>query len=166
MIKRNKAIQAIQAMLITVALTLLLFYFLFNYLDTQRTKKIELINKKFQITKGIITGKQLYKGHSIDVKYYVGNSEYNESDGLDGHFEIGDSILVKYSIEEPNKMITECSNEFAVGLNDSIKIQNRNISSNNDIDKSNVYIKYIKGILLFVLIMIVIDKLQRHRPRS
>ncbi|MGL5236253.1 MAG: hypothetical protein ACRC8Z_16125 [Empedobacter falsenii] len=55
-----------------------------------------------------------YKGRSIDVRYVVHGKSYIESDGNDPKDDVdeGDSIIVKYSTENPELMITQFNDEF------------------------------------------------------
>lgn len=77
-------------------------------------KKIKIINNSFKFTKGIVTNKNTYKGHFIKVKYIVNGKSYIESDGIDERDNInkGDSIMVKYSTEKPELMITQFNDNF------------------------------------------------------
>ncbi|WP_291073622.1 hypothetical protein [Empedobacter sp. UBA5987] len=55
-----------------------------------------------------------YKGRSIDVRYIVNGKTFTESDGNDSKDNVneGDSIIVKYSTENPELMITQFNDEF------------------------------------------------------
>lgn len=154
---KNKLI----AMLIGIGLVLLFLYLIIVLLGINREKKISRINQSFKITKGIIIDKITYKAHSIDVKYNVGNIEYIESDGLEGNYKIGDSILVKYSVSNPNEMITECNKEFNIGLDSLIHIE-RNFDTSKEIDKTNQYVKYLKRGFFFIILMLIIYKAQGY----
>lgn len=77
-------------------------------------KKLKTINNSFKLTKGIVTNKNTYKGHFIKVKYIVNGRSYIESDGIDERDNInkGDSVMVKYSTEKPELMITQFNDNF------------------------------------------------------
>ncbi|QTV04809.1 hypothetical protein [Faecalibacter bovis] len=77
-------------------------------------KKLKIINNSFKLTKGIVTNKNTYKGHFIKVKYIVNGRSYIESDGIDERDNInkGDSVMVKYSTEKPELMITQFNDNF------------------------------------------------------
>ena len=139
----------VKAMLIIGSLVVIFFYALINYFDYSRAKKIEQINSNFRITKGIVIQRNLYKGHSILVKYFVKDKEYIGSDGLNGSFEIGDSILVKYLATNPSEMITECT----------FKTNGDVIISKKGLD----FFGYVKSILFMLFIAYFATKLQSSK---
>jgi len=100
--------------LIVVAIFITIFAVIFYLIDETRTDDIEIINKNPKITKGIVVEKSVYKGRSIDVKYYVGGKEYIQGDGIleENKVEVGDTVLVRYSVENPELMITQFNNKF------------------------------------------------------
>ncbi len=82
--------------------------------DTKQRDLAEISSNPFY-TKGIITKMSLYKGHSIHVKYKVGDSQYEYEGGLDSNankLKVGDSINLKYSIKNPEIAITELENGY------------------------------------------------------
>jgi len=91
-----------------------IIYFIVTGLTETRHQEIEFINQDFIITRGIVTKKYLYKGHSIRVKYIVNQKCFEGSDGFDEYDKVerGDSISVKYSKLKPELMITEFNDEF------------------------------------------------------
>ncbi|GGE92960.1 hypothetical protein SAMN05443634_1085 [Chishuiella changwenlii] len=84
------------------------------YLRVSRKEDIKLINNSFGYTKGIVIKKTVYKSRSINVKYIVNGKSYIESDGINAEDNVseGDSIIVKYSTEKPELMITQFNDEF------------------------------------------------------
>ena len=84
------------------------------YLRTSRKEDIEIINNSFDFTKGIVIKKTVYKSRSINVKYIVNGKSYIESDGINTEDNVseGDSVVVKYSTEKPELMITQFNDEF------------------------------------------------------
>lgn len=97
-------------------LVLLMFgiYYIYKYLEKRRLEDIEYINKDFKITNGIVIRKSVQKGNHLWVKYIVNKKEYIESDGYSEFqkFNIGDSVMVKYSVSNPNLMITQFNDQF------------------------------------------------------
>lgn len=92
----------------------LIFAFFFNRMDQKREIEHNLVRSDYKITKGIITKKFVYKGRTISVKFKIGNTIYEGSDGLDSGKEkkVGDSLLIKYYVKDPNVFITEVNDEF------------------------------------------------------
>lgn len=91
-----------------------IIYFIATSLTEKRMDDINFINKNFEITRGIITKKSVYKGHHITVKYKVNGKLYEDSDGFDikKKIEEGDSVFVKYSKTKPELMITEFNEKY------------------------------------------------------
>lgn len=87
---------------------------IYYYLRTSKLNDIDQINKSFEYTKGIVVKKTVYKGRFIDVRYIVNGKSYVESDGMNEKVDIneGDSVMVKYSTEKPELMITQFNDQF------------------------------------------------------
>jgi len=81
----------------------------------EKSDKLEHINKNYEYAKGIILKKKSYKGHSIEVKYRIGNKEYNYVGGWDNNpnnLGKGDSISLRYAIDNPELILTELDKEY------------------------------------------------------
>lgn len=100
--------------LLTILLLSLIVMGIYFYLRTSRKENIEIINNSFDFTKGIVIKKTVYKSRSINVKYIVNGKSYIESDGIniDDNVSEGDSVVVKYSTEKPELMITQFNDQF------------------------------------------------------
>ncbi|WKL48981.1 hypothetical protein Q1W71_04160 [Flavobacterium pectinovorum] len=81
-----------------------------------RLREIAYIKRDFGITKGIVTKKKTYKGHSVSVEYYVKGILYEGKDGFDkkyeNNFDQGDSIVIKYSKLKPELIINQFNSNF------------------------------------------------------
>ncbi|MCW3467309.1 B3 domain-containing protein [Chitinophaga nivalis] len=90
--------------------------FLINQ-NAERKKAINLalINSKDGYGKGIIMKKRSYKGHSITVKYKIGNDMYQYEGGWDhnpDNLQEGDSIRFRYAVDTPAIIITELEDGY------------------------------------------------------
>ncbi len=84
------------------------FYFLFNFIAKIRKERIDFINFDYGFVKAKIVDKSVYKGKSLTVVYKVNGLTYKESWGFDNYdYEIGDSIIIKYSKVKPELIIIE-----------------------------------------------------------
>ncbi|PHK14397.1 hypothetical protein VF12_40945 [Nostoc linckia z15] len=91
------------------------FFMAFFYLaDRCRQEDIRDINTNPAYTKGIVIKKTTYKGRHIRIKYFVGGKQYIESAGFeeDDNIEVGDSIALKYSINNPELIITQFNENY------------------------------------------------------
>ncbi len=99
---------------LTLAIVMAGIYFVATKLTDIRDEDIEFINTDYKYSKGVVTKKSVYKGHSIKVKYVVEGKVYTGSDGIDAGNKIreGDSVDIKYSMTKPELMITEFNEQF------------------------------------------------------
>ncbi|MDM1377330.1 hypothetical protein [Myroides marinus] len=99
---------------LSLALVMVGIYFAATKLTDMRDEDVKFINSDYEITKGIVTKKSLYKGHSIKVRYKVGDKFYIVSDGInvDDNISEGDSVTIKYSKTKPELMITQFNEQF------------------------------------------------------
>ncbi|ELM3645171.1 hypothetical protein [Flavobacterium psychrophilum] len=121
-LKKEKEVQSIKEikksewfkLFVILAGIVLIFVFFFDRMDKERQTEYYLIKGNNQITRGIITKISLYKGHSISVKFKTNGVFYTGSDGFDSAKckDVGDSILIKFYVKDPNVFITELNNEF------------------------------------------------------
>ena len=116
MVKKKKTLKEIISIFLVIFTMLTLLYLLATYERQQELNDRKFINKDYKITRGIITKKSVYKGHSISikVKYYVNWIFHEESVRLGENDKIseGDSITIKYSRTKPELMMTEFDDEF------------------------------------------------------
>lgn len=81
-----------------------------------RLREIKYIKQNFGITKGVVTKKKTYKGHSVSVIYYVEGIFYEGKDGFDkkyeNDFDEGDSITIKYSTIKPELIINQFNTSY------------------------------------------------------
>ncbi|MVT40797.1 hypothetical protein GO495_09425 [Chitinophaga oryziterrae] len=92
-----------------------LLYLIAINANKAKSDKIEHINKNYGYAKGIIVKKKSYKGHSIEVKYQIGNKEYKYTGGWDNNpnnLGEGDSIKFRYAIDNPELILTELNNGY------------------------------------------------------
>ncbi|MCS4165291.1 hypothetical protein [Sphingobacterium sp. BIGb0116] len=90
-------------------------YWIWKTGENERAIKIEAVNRNDRYVKGLITKMFYYKGRSIRVKYTVDNKEYENSGGWSknpNNVHEGDSIWLRYAIEDPNLFITELENDY------------------------------------------------------
>lgn len=85
--------------------------------ETAARKKnvLKHINKGWGVGKGIIVEMHAYKGHSIDIKYRIGEREYNYSGGWDKNPDMlrkGDSIKFRYALDAPELIVTELDRAY------------------------------------------------------
>lgn len=121
-LKKEKEIKSIKEikksewfkLFVILAGIVLIFVFFFDRMDKERQTEYNLIKHNNQITRGIITKISLYKGHSISVKFKTNGVFYTGSDGFDSTKgkDVGDSILIKFYVKDPNVFITELNDEF------------------------------------------------------
>ncbi|MFU1857305.1 hypothetical protein ACK8HY_09830 [Sphingobacterium sp. NGMCC 1.201703] len=90
-------------------------YWLAKTSEKEKAIRIETVNRNDRYVKGIVTQMFYHKGLSIRVKYIVDNREYENSNGWSinpNNIHEGDSIWLRYAIEDPNLFITELENEY------------------------------------------------------
>lgn len=90
-------------------------YWIAKDANRRKSEELELINRNYDYAKGVITGKESYKGHSIEVKYQIGNREYHYVGGWDSNphnLREGDSIRFRYAIDTPQIIITELDDRY------------------------------------------------------
>lgn len=97
-----------------IGLMALGIYFIATNLRQKELENIDFINKNYKITKGIVIKKSVQKGNHIRVKYHVGDKEYVGIDGFTSFqkINVGDTILVKYSVSKPELMISQFNEQF------------------------------------------------------
>jgi hypothetical protein len=99
--------------LILIAI-LICFIVYVKYSTEERMAKIKLIKSDYEICKGVITKKFVYKGRTVDVEFKVRNIIYSGGDGV--HIgkdkKVGDSIFIKYYVKNPSFFITELNDEY------------------------------------------------------
>ena len=110
----TKNIKDIITIILTSLSIILIISIIVSYLGNSREDNINFINKSFDYTKGVVVKKIVYKGRSINVQYIVNGKSYIESDGIDEGDNINerDSVMVKYSTEKPELMITQFNDRF------------------------------------------------------
>lgn len=90
-------------------------YWIANNASKSKSDKLNLINASYGYSKGIIVQKQSYKGHSIEVKYQIGNKAYKYNGGWDSNphnLREGDSISFRYALDAPELIVTELDNGY------------------------------------------------------
>lgn len=95
---------------IIIAATGGFLYWISNKAEKEKNDRVLHVEKKYKYSKGIIVQKHSYKGHSIDVKYRIDNVDYEYTGGWDNNpknLDVDDSISFKYSIDNPELIITE-----------------------------------------------------------
>lgn len=111
-----KTLKGILSIFFAISGMLTVLYLLATYERQQELNDRKFINQDYKITRGIVTKKSTYKGHSISitVQYYVNWVFHEESARLKKNDEIseGDSITIKYSRIKPELMMTEFDDEF------------------------------------------------------
>jgi ribosomal protein S17 len=100
--------------IITVFVVVIVFSGIFYFIDKMRTEELNIINEDFNLTKGVVVDKSVYKGRNIQVKYFVDGKEYIASDGIseDDNVQVGDTVSIKYSLQSPELMITQFNDKF------------------------------------------------------
>ncbi|AZI24028.1 hypothetical protein EA772_01215 [Pedobacter sp. G11] len=102
--------------IIIVTISLFLYWIVSNS-NKDNAKRVKMVEKKFNYSKGVIAEIHSYKGHSIKVKYKINGIDYTFFGGWDNNPEglnINDSISFKYSITDPNLIITELEKEYNI----------------------------------------------------
>ncbi len=77
--------------------------------------RLDEVKAGFLYSKGIITGIKSHKGHSIRVRYKIGEEIFETTNGWDSNpnrLSVGDSISLRYSVKNPENIITELEEEF------------------------------------------------------
>lgn len=107
---QNKILTFLSILSVTIVIITGIVYFI----SANDKKNLNTINNSFNYTKGIVTNKNTYKAHYIKVRYIVNGKSYIESDGIktEDNVNEGDSIVVKYSTEKPELMITQFNDQF------------------------------------------------------
>lgn len=90
------------------------------YWDSVNVKKenefrIATVNKDYKYGRGIISSYHSYKGRSLRVKYTINKKDYEYSGGWSinpNNIYEGDSIWFRYSVEDPNLIITELEKAY------------------------------------------------------
>lgn len=90
-------------------------YWVSNEAEKNKTETNNAMHRGYDYAKGIITDIHFYKGHTIEVKYKISGVEYICTENWDEnprHLDVGDSISLKYAIENPELIITELENNY------------------------------------------------------
>lgn len=100
--------------LVMMFVVVIVFSGIFYFIDKMRREKLNTINEDFNLSYGVVVNKSAYKGRSIRVKYFVNGKEFIESDGIseDDNVNVGDTITIKYSQQNPKLMITRFNEKF------------------------------------------------------
>jgi|GEM_PF-1097717 len=83
--------------------------------DEKKVTRMETVETGFKYSKGLIVEKHSYKGHSIKLRYQIGNKVYEQILGWDNNpknLRVGDSILFKYAVKDPGMIITELEKAY------------------------------------------------------
>jgi len=90
-------------------------YWISNKAEKDKIDRVSHVEKSYKYSKGIIVQKHSYKGHSIRVKYKIGNVDYEYTGGWDNNprnIGVGDSISFKYATDNPKLIVTELENSY------------------------------------------------------
>ena len=90
-------------------------YLLVKTFEKKDRVRLEQVNKEYKYSKGFITDIKSYKGHSLTLKYEIGGREFEFKGGWDfnpNKLKEGDSVLFRYSLDNPNYIITELEKEY------------------------------------------------------
>ena len=92
----------------------IVFIIFFGKMDKKREYNYNLIKSNLGVAKGVIIKKFVYKGRTISLNFKVGNTIYIGSDALDKGRDknVGDSLLIKYYVKNPNIFITDVNDKF------------------------------------------------------
>ncbi|GEO02525.1 hypothetical protein AAE02nite_01890 [Adhaeribacter aerolatus] len=107
--------QSVITLLIIFAVIIGALYWLMKESDENRKYIVDTVNRNYEYSKGIITDVKSYKGHSLDVEYIIKGKKYKYSGGWTknpNNLGEGDSIRFRYSVENPELIITELQNEY------------------------------------------------------
>lgn len=108
----------VQIVLFNLGLALAIFgvlYWFGKKWNKDIQERIETVNKDHEFGKGLITELHSYKGHHVEIKYFIKNKEYKFSGGWDKNpnaLEEGDSIRLRYSTVKPELIVSELEDEF------------------------------------------------------
>ena len=99
--------------LVFAGIILFFVFFIRNGME-DRVREYNLVKSDYKITKGIITKMFVYKGSTIRVKFKINDKAYIGSDGMSErkNKNVGDSILIKYYVKDPNLFITELNKNY------------------------------------------------------
>ena len=90
-------------------------YWISNEAEKDNSITINAINRGCDYSKGIITNMHSYKGNTIEVEYKIREVKYVCTKGWDKnprHLGVGDSISLKYAVENANLIITELESDY------------------------------------------------------
>ena len=91
------------------------FYWLAKHAEKSKTETNNGMSRGYNFAKGVITDIHYYKGRTLQVKYQISGVNYICSQGWDRnprHLDEGDSVKLKYAIENPKLIITELENAY------------------------------------------------------
>lgn len=99
----------LKSQLLVVAVVSGIFYLGSKYLENSRNEEIEYIQKNYEVVNAVVTSIKVYKGRIVRYKYIVNGITYEGADGfeLGTNIKKGDSLRVKYSIDNPKLSISE-----------------------------------------------------------
>ncbi|WP_210489405.1 hypothetical protein [Rufibacter aurantiacus] len=107
--------QTISTLFIIFTVIIGALYWLVKESDENQKNIVNTVNRSYEYSKGIITDVKSYKGHSMDVVYTIKGKKYKYSGGWTNNpnnLGDGDSIRFRYSVENPEFIITELQDEF------------------------------------------------------
>jgi len=101
--------------LIILGVMALGFYWVSKNAEKRKYEETKAMSHGYGYSKGIISEKHSYKGHSIRVKYQIGGIEYVCIRGWDSNpldLGVGDSISFRYATGNHKIIITEMENDY------------------------------------------------------
>ncbi|KAA2238679.1 hypothetical protein F0L74_20895 [Chitinophaga agrisoli] len=81
----------------------------------KKAQRIAYVNKNYSYVKGRILELHAYKSHSIVVRYRIKDKSYKYSGGWDYNplsLNEGDSIRLRYAVDDPEQVITELEKAY------------------------------------------------------
>ena len=90
-------------------------YWIVSNHEASNNERFTGVNSQSQHSRGVIKDLTSYKGHSITLEYTVAGKNYTYNGGWDSNpknLQIGDSINLRYSLNNPKQVITELEDEF------------------------------------------------------
>ena len=109
--KLKNKIKVVATILIFLALvSSAIYYFVEGGRETEIENTKTQLSKGFSITKAKIIRLSSYKGHSMLISYKILGVDYENVHGWTyqkEHFNEGDSIMIKYALNDPAIAVTE-----------------------------------------------------------
>lgn len=96
--------------ILIISVVILGLYLLATFFEQRKADKLEIINKGYELGKGLIISQTFYQGHHFTLKYNIKGVEYKYEGQCEkdcANLKTFDSVRFKYVPKDPKIIVTE-----------------------------------------------------------